>query len=160
MRLAWLALSLVTIAGACGPDPEPQPCTGADFEVLISVPYVPLPGDTVVRLHYGSRAFSDPEELVLSDPKPPQALFCYRADREGRKLDETAFGNDGAGGAGGVGALDDSLDALLCELWTDGSADLDVVTQAYGMTSVKLQSKKRVCTIKSVLELSPADAGS
>jgi hypothetical protein len=157
MRLRWLAL--FAVVAACGPDPEPRPCTGADFEVLISVPYMPLPSDIVIRLHYGSRAFDDPEELVVADPQPPQALFCYRADRNGVKLDLTPLGNDGAGGAGGASASDAPFEALLCELWTDGSADLDVVTQGYGITSVKLQSKKRVCSIKSVLELSLADAG-
>jgi len=73
--------------------------------------------------------------------------------------DVTALGSDGAGGAGGAGADAGPYEALLCKLWTDGSADLDVETQMYGTVSVKLQSKKRVCTIKSVLELSTKDGG-
>jgi hypothetical protein len=164
MRFAWVLLSLLVAGPSCGPDPAPIVCKGADFEVLLSAQNAPLPSDTVIRLHYGGRAFDDPEELVLAEPGTPQALFCYAANRYGVvESGAVALGSTATGGEAGAGGSDDGgapLEALLCQLWTDGSADLDVVTQAYGKVSVKLESKKRVCTVKSVLELRPADAGS
>jgi hypothetical protein len=163
--LAWLAPVLVF---SCGPDAQPLECHGGpDFEVLITAQDLPLPADTVIRLHYGGRAFDDPEELTLADPETPQALFCYLAARDGT-YDATApaLGSDplsasgGAAGAPSTGGPGGPIEALLCRLWTDGSADLDVVTQMYGTTSVKLQTRKRVCTVESVVELAPPDAGS
>jgi hypothetical protein len=159
----WLLLALLP---SCGPDPEPVVCEGADFEVLISAPDRPLPNDTTIRLHYGGRAFDDPEELVLAEPGTPQALFCYPATRYGVvEPGASAFGSSSTAtaGAAGAGGSDDGgapLDALLCKLWTDGSADLEVETHAYGIVKAKLESQKRVCTVKSVLELQPSDAGS
>jgi hypothetical protein len=164
MRWCWVLC--LALGPSCGPDPEPVVCQGADFEVLISAPDRPLPSDTTIRLHYGGRAFDDPEELVLATPGTPQALFCYPANRYGvvvagaPALGSTVAAADGASGAGGSDDGGAPLEALLCKLWTDGSADLDVASPTYGMVSVKLESKKRVCTVKSVLELRPADAGS
>jgi hypothetical protein len=164
MRFGWVLLPLLVLGPSCGPDAAPIVCKGADFEVLITAETMPLPSDTVIRLHYGGRAFDDPEELVLAEPGTPQALFCYRATRYGVvEPGAPAFGSTVTGGSAGAGGADDGeapLEAVLCQLWTDGSADLDVVTQAYGKVSVKLESRKRVCTVKSVLELRPADAGS
>jgi hypothetical protein len=159
-------LLLLALTPCCGPDPGPVVCQRADFEVLIRAPDAPLPSDTTVRLHYGGRAFDDPEELVLAQPGTPQALFCYAATRDGVvEPGASAFGSslsaaDGTAGAGGSDDGGAPLDALLCKLWTDGSADLEVETHLYGVVKAKLESKKRVCTVWSVLELHPSDAGS
>jgi hypothetical protein len=165
MRSGWLLLAGSVLA--CGPDAQPINCpAGPDFKVLISAEYGPLPSDTVIRLHYGGRAFDDPEELVLADPATPQALFCYVSDRNGMyPQDEVALGNDrpdaaGAGGAGGESSGPGApIQALLCALWTDGAANLDVVTQMYGVVSVKLQTTKNLCTVESTIELMPGDGG-
>jgi len=167
MRLRSLTLLAPALALSCGPDAKPLEChAGPDFEVLISAQYIPLPSDTVIRLHYGGRAFDDPEELKLAAPGTPQALFCYPAARDGTYDhgaealgSDRASGAGGAAGAGGESNVSGPFEALLCKLWTDGSADLDVVTQMFGTTSVKLETKKRVCTVESVLELAPPDAG-
>jgi len=170
MRSWRPVLLALTLALGCGPDDRPGTCHGSpDFVVIITAAYGPVPSDTIIRLHYGGRAFDDPEELDLSDPGTPQALFCYAADRDGRKLSQVALGNsrsDAAGGAAGAaGAAGDGnesaapIEALRCELWTDGSADLDVVTETYGTTSVKLETTRGLCTVQENVELMPADGG-
>jgi hypothetical protein len=165
MRLLWLVCG--ALLAACGPDQGPFGCpVGPDFSVLITAEYGPLPSDLVLRLHYGGRAYDDPEELALAAPMPTRALFCYISDRNGQyatdavPLGGRTTGTAGAGGEGGGSfAPGASIDALSCELWTDGSADLDVWSQMYGMTSVKLQTQKRVCTVNSSVELTLEDAG-
>jgi hypothetical protein len=156
--------ALVLSCGAHGP---PLDChADPDFEVTISAEYGPLPNDTVLKLHYGGRAFDDPEELVVADPGTPRALFCYVSDKNGvypsdaLPLGSPETGAAGANGAGGASfEPGEPIDALFCRLWTDGSADLDVVSQMYGTVSVSLQTEKRVCTVKSSVELTLGDAG-
>jgi hypothetical protein len=168
--MRWLWLVCGALLAACGPDQGPVVCpVGPDFTVLITAEYGPLPSDLLLRLHYGGRAYGDPEELALAAPAPTRALFCYVSDRNGKYPEDAAplggrqAGSAGAGGEGGQGEEMQgpaaAVDALSCELWTDGSADLDVWSQMYGMLGVKLQTEKHVCTVKSKLELTLEDAG-
>ena len=164
MRLLWLVCA--ALVAACGPDQGPLVCpVGPDFQVLITAEYGPLPSDLLLRLHYGGRAYGDPEELLLAAPAPTRAIFCYVSDRNGTHLDDAPLGGRqtgtaGAGGEGGGAFMPgEAVEALSCELWTDGSADLDVWSELYGMVSVKLQTEKRVCTVKSSVELTLDDAG-
>jgi hypothetical protein len=173
MRLRWFLLSSALFA--CGPDAEPQDCVGAampDFDVLITAEYGPLPPDTVLRLHYGGRDADDPEELDLADPKTPEALFCYVSDRMGQyPKGEPALGSgpppavggaagdSGAGGEPAAGEPPETIEALYCRIWTDGSAELDVITQTYGKVSVELETKRSGCTVEKVIPLMPVDGG-
>ena len=165
MRLLWLVCG--ALLAACGPDQGPFRCpVGPDFDVLISAEYGPLPSDALLRLHYGGRAYDDPEELALAAPLPARALFCSVSDRNGKyAADAVPLGGHmpGAAGAGGEGGGSfepgEAIDALDCQLWTDGSADLDVWSQMYGMVTTKLQTEKRVCTVKSQVTLTVDDAG-
>jgi hypothetical protein len=167
--LLWVALLM-----ACGPDKGgPHDCSvgpnfevGPDFEVLVMAEYGPLPFDTVLRLHYGGRPFDDPEVLELADPGTPRALFCYVSDRNGvyppdaPPLGGPTNGQAGAGGEGGASYQPgEPVDALLCRLWTAGSANLDVVTEMYGTVSLELETKKDVCVVKTTLELTLDDGG-
>jgi hypothetical protein len=157
------------LLASCGPNKGggPHVCSvGPDFNVLITAEYGPLPADTVLRLHYGGRPIDDPEELVLADPGTPRALFCYVSDRDGvYPSDAVPLGgpetNTGGGGGEGGASFEPGqpIDALLCQLWTDGSADLDVVTQMYGTVTLSLQTQKHVCVVDSSVTLSLDDAG-
>ena len=169
MRLRGLLF--VPLLFSCGPDPEPLECHGGpDFAVLVSAKDMPLPADTVLKLYYGARAPGDPEVLTLADPMTPQALFCYRADRQGNydhgapalgaKSSSMASPTEGAGAGGEGGAGSDAYEALLCDLYTDGSARLEAVTLLYGKSELELAPKKNVCTVQSKLLLEPTDAGS
>jgi hypothetical protein len=168
MRSLWLVCA--ALFGACGPDQGPPDCPvgGPDFAVVIAAQYGPLPSDTLLRLHYGGRAYDDPEELALAAPMPTHTLFCYVSDRDGNypsnalPLGGSQMALVGAGGEGGEGGEafgpGEAIVALNCQLWTDGSADLDVVSEMYGTMTVKLQTEKRVCTVKTNVELALGDA--
>ena len=172
--MRWQPLALVGLVFSCGPDPAPHDCGGSpDFSVTISAYSGPIPPDTIVRLYYGGRPPDMPEELELAHPKTPQALFCYPADRNGiydpqgpaigtqshtRASAAAGAGGEGAGGEGG--AASGGLDALVCNLYTDGSARLEAESQLYGVNELELQLKKDVCTVQKTLVLEPMDAGS
>jgi len=173
MRYRSLA-PLLALAASCGPDAEPKECHGGpDFSVLITAPDGPLPPETVVKLYYGGRAPDDPEILTLAAPSTPQALFCYVSDKNGvydakgpalgAKSMAAAHSLGGAGGetsAGGAGGADDgTLEALVCNLYTDGSARLEVVTASYALASLDLALKKGVCTVSGSIVLETGDAG-
>lgn len=161
-RLIYLSL----FVGACGPDKKPAPpCpSGPDFEVLISAEGEPLPSDTVVRLYYGAGDPEHPEEFVLADPGVPKVLFCSAADRDGNKIDgglPEPGGGGGDGGEGGVGGGKIvTVEALLCECWSFGSAELEIVTASYpDQERVALKKKQDVCTVHSEVVLEKPDAG-
>ncbi|HEY3499682.1 MAG TPA: hypothetical protein VGK73_33555 [Polyangiaceae bacterium] len=158
---------LLVLVAACGPDKKPQqPCpTGPDFEVLISAAVGPLPSDTVVRLYYGAGDPEHPEEFVLANPGVPKVLFCSAADREGNKVDgglpsQTAASGGDGGESGAGGEKNVTVDALLCECWSFGSAELEIVTAEYpDEERVALKKKQGVCTVTSEIVLEKPDAG-
>jgi hypothetical protein len=167
--MRWQLLLLVGLVFSCGPDPQPHDCGGKpDFSVVISAYSGPVPPDAIIRLYYGGRPPDQPEVLTLASPLTPQALFCYPGDRSGNYDPQSppigaqsqglAAGGSGAGGEGG--APSGELEALVCNLYTDGSARLEVETQLYGTSELELKLKKDVCTVTTTLILEPTDAGS
>jgi hypothetical protein len=172
--MRFCALLLTLLVSSCGPDSPPLPCNGGpEFSVLIKAPDGPLPSDTVVKLYYGGRAPDDPEVLTVAEPLTPQALFCYPSDKNGvydasgpalgskaaTTHTQSGAAGSGAGGEGGQGAGEGAIEALACDLYTDGSARLEVVTALYGTQKLELALEKGVCTVKSKLVLEPMDAG-
>lgn len=128
-----------------------------DFEVLITAAEGPLPADLLVRVEYGGGE----EEYLLAAPGTPEIMFCKHADRDGNVVEAGAggAGGEGSGGeAGGPGARD--VEALLCQIWSFGSARIEVETMAYPMaTPLELTREQGVCTLKTELELSLPDGG-
>ena len=174
--MRYAALLLPALVFSCGPDSPPVPCNGGvpEFSVVITAPEGHLPSDIVVKLYYGGRAPDDPEVLTVAEPMTPQALFCYPADKNGvydasgpaigakptaAHTQSGSAGNGGAGGEGGQAGGDGTLEALGCDLYTDGSARLEVVTMLYGTQKVELALEKGACTVKSTMVLEPMDAG-
>jgi hypothetical protein len=153
--------ALLRLAPGCGSDPrQKEPCQSgiADFEVLITAAEGPLPEDLLVRLEYGGGE----EEYLLANPGTPAVMFCVHADRDRNRLDAGAGGAGGEGGGGGEGGAAPArgVDALLCEIWSFGSARIVVETMAYPMTlPLELTRKQDVCTVKAELELSLPDGG-
>jgi hypothetical protein len=173
MRYLRLA-PLLALVASCGPDPEPADCHGGpDFSVLIMAPDGPLPPETVVKLYYGGRAPDDPEILTIAAPSTPKALFCYSSDENGvydatgpalgskaSAMGQSSGGAGGEMGAGGAGGPDEgALEALVCNLYTDGSARLEVVTASYELASLDLALKKSVCVVQGSIVLEAGDAG-
>lgn len=156
-------LALVRLAPGCGSDPQPmEPCTHgiADFELLITAADQPLPEDLVVRVEYGGGE----EFYVLANPGNQDIIFCKHADRERNLLPDggagSGSGGEGGGDGEGGGAGARAVEALLCEIWSFGSARVEVQTAAYPMTEpLQLVRKRDVCTVKAELELSQPDAG-
>ena len=175
--MRYRALLLLASLVACGPDPQPTSCHAGlpDFSVLITAPEGPLPADTVVKLYYGARPPDDPEVLVVAEPATPQALFCYVSDRNGvydeknsalgQQTTSTfnvggAGGESGAGGAGGESnGGGGSIEGLVCKLYTDGSARLEVKTTMYDLAELELSLKSGVCIVSSSITLEATDAG-
>jgi len=167
MRVQGLLLASLLLG--CGPDPQqPQQCGGVpDFSVTISAKDGPLPTDTVIKLYYGGRSPNNPEVLTLADPLTPQALFCYPLDSSGKyNHDEPAIGAKktsslaevaGEGGEGGAGSSE--YTGVGCDLYTDGSARLEVVTLMYGTNLLELTPNKEHCTVPAELVLEMMDGG-
>jgi hypothetical protein len=166
MRIQVLFVASVLLG--CGPDPKPHQCGGvADFSVTISAKTGPLPSDTVIKLYYGGRSPANPEVLMLSEPQTPQALFCYPVDSSGDYdnagpaigVKNTSSFAEVAGAGGEGGAPGSEYEAVGCDLYTDGSARLEVVTQMYGTNSLELTPNKEHCTVATELVLEPMDGG-
>jgi hypothetical protein len=155
-------LALVRLAPGCGSDPYPkEPCQNGipDFEVLIQAAEGPLPEDLLVRLEFGAGE----EEYLLANPGTRMVLFCWHADREGNVSKDAgmggAGGNGGGGGEGGAASVR-GVEALLCEIWSFGSARVKVETLAYPMTMpLELTRKQDMCTVRAEVELSLPDGG-
>jgi hypothetical protein len=153
-------LTLGWLAPGCGADrPQAPPCRSGipDFEVLITAADGPLPEDLLVRLEYGGGE----EEYVLANPGTQAVIFCRHSDRNRNVLlgDGGAGGEAGASGHGGAASVHD-VEALLCQIWSFGSARGVVETAAYPMTMpLELTRKQGVCTVKADLELSLPDGG-
>ena len=105
-----------------------------------------------------------PEEFRLASPGVQTVLFCSAATRDGQKIDgglPTAGGNGGEGGDGGAsGDKIVSVEALLCEAWSYGAAELEIETAEFPMQDrVSLKKKTGECTVHSEVELERPDAG-
>jgi hypothetical protein len=153
-------LALVRVAPGCGSDPHPtEPCVYGipDFEVLIQAEDGPLPEDLLVRLEYGGGE----EEYLLANPSELRVMFCRHADRQRNALMDAGLGGSGGEGGGEGGAAGaQAVEALLCEIWSFGSARIEVETMAYPpLLPLELTRKQDVCTVKADLELSLPDGG-
>jgi hypothetical protein len=155
-------IALVRLAAGCGSDPYPaEPCESGipDFEVLIQAAVGPLPRDLLVRVEYGGGE----EEYLLADPGTPVVMFCDHADRQRNTLTDGGLGGSGGeGGGGGQGGSTKfrGVEALLCKIWSFGSARIEVETMAYPDTMpLELTRKQNTCTVKADLELSLPDGG-
>jgi hypothetical protein len=150
-----LTLGALLASASCGPDPGP-PCPDLkpSFSVLIeNANGEPLPPATVLRLKYGGSGI---EEFHLDAPSTPQVMFCRPAERDGGATSEPADAGDGgdAGDAGGA----PSVEALYCDLWTEGPATLEIDAGDVQETR-DLEVQRNACTVAVTIDLG-ADAGS
>jgi hypothetical protein len=156
VRRAYL---LALLVASCKDAPPTKPnCTSLpDFEILVSAVDAPLPPDTVVSIEYGGGVM---EYYSLAGPSERHVLFCDVTDREGNPV--TGAGGQAGQVAGGAGAGEgpaDPVEALHCELWTDGPATVTVETTLYPTAVVPLHAKKDKCTVSADIELGPDDGG-
>jgi hypothetical protein len=151
---------------SCKDDPaQPATCGDTpDFIVIISALDAPLPLDTVVSVAYGGTGV---EECRIPNDGKRKVLFCDPSDREGNPVEpvegqagETAA-TAGSGGEGGTGTgrPPHELEALRCELWTDGPATVTVTTELYPEVVEPLTAKKGLCIVESEIVLQHEDGG-
>jgi len=116
------------VAAACGPDRRPdQPCDGPTFNLVVTAEGGPLPADTRINVRYGGN--QDGEPFALGDEGIRQAVFCEQS--VGGAASEPSTTTAGAGGAPSDTPSVDGVQALLCRLYTQGPARLDVTASGY-----------------------------
>jgi hypothetical protein len=120
-RPALLAFALALLLGAgCRLHDDDPPCSGTfpsvpSFRIDIVVPHGDLPGDLTIHVRTGAgEEVYDLARLC----SPDSALVCYR-DTVGDLCEGEA---DGAVAEAGTG----SSTKLICNLWTDGTAEVMV----------------------------------
>jgi len=139
VRRGLLGSLLALALARCGPSrPPPIECGDEpDFLVTIGAEAAPLPSDVSVTVDYGGGR----ETYTLADPSSPQVLFC-----------EAQLAS---GAAGAAGATDDSVAHLVCRLWTEGPALLEVSAADYEPINQELRLEPDVCTTTFTVELVP-----
>ncbi|HEY4102363.1 MAG TPA: hypothetical protein VGM44_00665 [Polyangiaceae bacterium] len=149
---SWLLLSGALALG-CGPD-RPD-CSGphADFDITLRLRDRPLSADTVVHVTYGGsgmESYSPSEQGVTHE-----VVFCHLASLDGGlDLDDASLG------AAGATSQDDSgIEALNCELWTGGYAELQITTDGLTPMTYELTPRERSCTVTQTIVLDSPDGG-
>ena len=115
-----------------------------------------LPPDTVVKVGYGG---GTEEYDLASPPAQPEVVFCKQVGADSG----TGAGDAGGAEAGSTDAGSAPVMALVCDLWTNAAATIDVEGSGYPLLEQQLQAQKDDCGIKTVeyaLVLGETDAGS
>ena len=145
---AWLFAAVASATG-CSKDPEYDGCTveRPAFLVRLSARAEALPGDTSLQVTYGA---GTEEYLLDQPPERPDVVICTFLSQQ---VD-----------AGGMIEVDASspVQELLCELWTQGGADLVLRASGYPTQKHTLRADRDECGIETVeydFVLERADAG-
>ena len=107
------------------------------------------------------------EECRIPNDGDHDVLFCEPSDREGNPMEPAgghggeAAATSGSGGQGGAGngRPRHSVEALRCELWTDGPATVTVTTKVYPEVVTPLAAKKGKCIVEADIVLEHEDGG-
>lgn len=119
------------ILNGCTQEPTYDGCYGEHpaFVVTIRSNEGPLPPDTRLHVKYGSGE----ERYSLREPNAPaNVIFC------------ATIAGDGAPDAGGA------VQALVCELWTQGAAQITVEASGYPSIMRNLKAQRNRCGIETV----------
>jgi hypothetical protein len=159
-----LSFALLALLQNCGPDTrqrdlcnEPHP----DFVVVITPVGATLPADTRVRVLFGSSLI---EDYHLNQSNNSEVVFCHASSLDGGPLDTTEAGAgsdagqaDAAPDAAGVDSP--PVEALRCELWTDGGATIEISSASEPTVRRVLTPLADQCTVSEVIDLDQSDAG-
>lgn len=159
LRLAPAVL-LALLGSACSsPSPSGPNCPGPRpaFHVTLTAKNGPLPYDTVVRVAYGGGI----EQYDLaSPPDQPEVVFCHQVRADGG-AGQTDAGSADSGDAGRADAASEAgssdagmaggpVTALICDLWTNSAATINVQGSGYPVLEQPLQAESDDCGIKTV----------
>jgi hypothetical protein len=142
-------LGAVAVSSGCSKDPEYDRCNveRPAFLVRVRAGAEELPADLRLQVEYGAGK----EEYVLAEPPArPDVMFCTLLSQQ---VDTDAMIEVDAGSA---------VRELLCELWTQGGADLTVRASGYPTQVLSLEAERDSCgieTVDYVVVLERPDAG-
>ena len=120
---------------ACGPDAKPgPPCGGPTYNLIVATDDErPLPADTRLNVRYGGN--HEGEAYELSQTPSPQAVFCTEHDSPlgGAPSVGGASNADSAQGGAATEPAPGNAEvwALVCRLYTQGPARIDVTASGY-----------------------------
>lgn len=140
LRLSVAPLLLAAVACSEQQAPPSDTCPGPRPAFSLHVERADgelLPADTTLTVSYGGSA---QERFALDDPPTaPQVVFC-RVVPEGAALD---------GGVVDLASLDAGthIKALVCELWTDGAANVSVEASGLAPFTQTLVAQTDECGI-------------
>lgn len=133
LRLPIFAATIAALLSACtSRDPAPAcPPSGPTFRVLLTASSGPLPADTRIAVKYGAGVEEYPGDAGKS-------VFCHDVP-----------GDPDAG----------AREAISCELWTSGAADVSVTASGCCPIEKTLRAERDDCGLELTevpLELEPA----
>jgi hypothetical protein len=142
-------LASFALAAACSKDPEYDDCNveRPAFLVRVSAGTAELPNDTRLHVEYGA---GDEDYVLAQPPERPDVVFCTLLSPQ---VDTDAMIEVDAGSP---------VRELLCELWTQGAAELTVRASGYPTQVLKLVAERDSCgieTVEHLVVLERADAG-
>jgi hypothetical protein len=150
------AISIASCTSSDGPQAQTQcPKPAPAFALIVrSQSGMPLTRDTTLLVKFGSGS----ETFSLSGTNaPPSVVFCSV---------EPPGVDGGVPDANGVDETDGGADvgSIACALWTDGAADVTVMSTGLMTTEMTFESMSDECgivTVPALLELPPStpDAG-
>jgi hypothetical protein len=159
-KLLGICLLVVSACSDDPPTPSP-PCEdpGPAFVVVVRPDAGSLPEDTVLRVTYGA---GQEDHDIGRGSTEGEVVFCQPAQRDGTPLSVPSEGGAasiaaaGAGGAevvgagGAPGAPIPTFPAARCELYTEGSASVDLLTAAYPPLHEDLEAEVDECGPRTV----------
>jgi hypothetical protein len=171
VRFATAHVAIVLVlasASGCARDPEYDGCyvEHPAFLLHISAQGGPLPEGTHLRVKYGAGV----EDYILRNPaESPDVIFCTAVNPDAELAEAGEPSEAGLDAADEVGAGHSTsgdaqapIEALLCELWTQGAATVTVDADGYPRLVKALTAKRDGCGIETVereLVLQAPDGG-
>jgi hypothetical protein len=139
---ASLLVAVVTAAAfgsACSPSSPAETCppsySHATFRLTVKAEEALLPPQVIITVKYGSgQEIYDAEHPNQS----PQVVFCEQVQADGGAIE----GDASASG---------SMEAIACDLWTDGAATVKVTGQGYADIEQDLKAESDDCGLKLTL---------
>jgi hypothetical protein len=147
MKLTTLGASLAALAlgtSACSsstPETCEPPNAHATFRMTVKAPSGPLPDKVIITIKYGG---SGEEIYDARFPNiTPQVVFC-KQEREGG-VEQDASQPD--------------MEAIVCDLWTDGAATVKIEAEGYADLERNLKAETDKCGLKLTEETLTLEVG-
>ncbi len=125
------------LLGACSNETPPDsncPLAHPSFRLTVDADGQQLPHDVRITVRYGG---TGTEDFIAAHPnQSPKIVFC---DAQGPEAGPADASDDHAAGSG------DGYDQIVCDLWTDGAATVEIRASGYPMTTRDLSANTDAC---------------